>query len=61
MLAIWCVATALVAHTGCANPDMKIHFIKNTAIAGGLLFVAVHGAAGFSADAVLGQRNRSDR
>jgi putative oxidoreductase len=61
VLAVWCVATALAAHTGWANPDMKIHFMKNIAIAGGLLFVAVHGAGAFSVDAMLGRRNRSDR
>ncbi|MGH7117082.1 MAG: hypothetical protein ACREE9_21625 [Stellaceae bacterium] len=31
------------------------------AIAGGLLFVAGHGAGAVSVDALLGRRNRSDR
>ena len=56
VLAIWCVATALVAHTGWVNPDMKMHFMKNIAMAGGLLFVAVHGAGTLSVDAMLGRR-----
>jgi putative oxidoreductase len=44
VLAIWCVATALVAHTHFADRNMQIHFMKNIAMAGGFLYVAVFGA-----------------
>ena len=44
VLAAWCIATALVAHTNFADPDMQIHFMKNVAMAGGFLYVAAFGA-----------------
>jgi putative oxidoreductase len=51
VLAVWCVATALVAHTHFADRNMQIHFLKNTAMAGGFLYVAVFGAGAWSLDA----------
>lgn len=51
VLAIWCVATALIAHTNFADRNMEIHFFKNIAICGGFLFVAVLGAGAWSLDA----------
>lgn len=56
VLAIWCVATALVAHTNFADRNMEIHFFKNIAMAGGLLFVFAHGAGAISIDAMLRRR-----
>lgn len=58
ILAVWCVATALIAHTNFADRNMEIHFFKNIAICGGFLFVAVLGAGAWSLDAWLGQRRR---
>jgi putative oxidoreductase len=46
VLAAWCIATALVAHTNFSNPDMQVHFMKNVAMAGGFLYVAAFGAGG---------------
>lgn len=46
ILAAWCIATALVAHTDFANPDMRIHFMKNVVMAGGFLYVAAFGSGG---------------
>lgn len=49
-LALFCIATALVAHLG-----QSTELLKNLAIAGGYLLLAVTGAGAFSADAKLGQ------
>jgi putative oxidoreductase len=35
VLAIWCVATALIAHTTFADRNQEIHFLKNMAMMGG--------------------------
>jgi putative oxidoreductase len=37
VLAIWCVATALIAHTNFADRNQEIHFLKNRAMIGGFL------------------------
>lgn len=58
VLAIWCVATALIGHSNLADRNMEIHFFKNMAMAGGFLFVMVHGAGAWSFDAWRG-RGRS--
>ena len=52
VLAIWCIATALIAHANFADRNMKIHLFKNIAICGGFLFVAVSGAGAWSLDAL---------
>lgn len=52
-LAAWCIATAMTAHTNFADMNMEIHFMKNLAIAGGLIFVALSGPGRFSADALV--------
>ena len=43
ILGLWCIATAIVAHSNFADPEMKIHFMKNVAMAGGFAFIAVFG------------------
>jgi putative oxidoreductase len=50
VLGVWCIATALVAHTNFADRNMQIHFTKNLAMAGGFIYVAVFGAGNFSFD-----------
>ena len=50
-LAIWCVATALVAHTNLADQGQEINFFKNMAMTGGFLYVAMFGAGAWSLDA----------
>jgi putative oxidoreductase len=56
VLAVWCVATALVAHTNFADRMQEINFYKNMAMAGGFLYVAVLGAGAWSLDAWLRPR-----
>ena len=49
-LAIWCVATALVAHYHPDDRGQMIHFMKNLCMAGGFLQAFVYGAGRFSVD-----------
>lgn len=51
VLAIWCVATALIAHTNFADRNQEINFLKNMAMTGGFLYVAAFGARAWSLDA----------
>jgi putative oxidoreductase len=51
VLAFWCVATALVAHTQLADQNQMIHFLKNIAMAGGFLQLFAFGAGAWSLDA----------
>lgn len=51
VLAIFTVATALVAHTGWADQMQMINFLKNLGITGGFLVLASAGAGKFSIDA----------
>jgi len=53
VLALWCIATALVAHANFGDSDMQNHFLKNLAMAGGFAYVAAWGAGSFSLDAGL--------
>jgi putative oxidoreductase len=55
-LGVWCIATALVAHTHWADPNMEIHFWKNVAMAGGFAYIAAFGAGAFSVDAARSRR-----
>ncbi|TIN66860.1 MAG: DoxX family protein, partial [Mesorhizobium sp.] len=48
VLAIFTVATGLVAHTGWADQMQMIQFLKNLAIAGGFLLLASSGAGAYS-------------
>ena len=50
LLAIFAVASALVAHTDFADQMQMINFLKNLAIAGGFLALAVTGAGSISVD-----------
>lgn len=50
LLAIWCVATALVAHL-----NMPLDLMKNLGLAGGLLLLAVHGAGSLAIGRKLGR------
>ena len=56
VLAIWCVATALIAHTNFADSNQEIHFLKNMAMMGGFLYVAAFGAHAWSLDAWWSRR-----
>lgn len=52
-LAVFSVASAILFHADFSNPVEQIMFVKNLAIAGGLLLLVVHGAGRYSADAKL--------
>ena len=49
-LAVFTVAAAIFFHNQFADQNQLIHFLKNLAIAGGLLQVAAFGAGRFSLD-----------
>jgi len=55
VLAVWCIATAIVAHSNFADPNMQIHFMKNVAMAGGFIFIALFGSGAYAVDAILGR------
>ena len=50
-LAVFSLLAAMFFHTDFANQMQSIMFMKNLAIAGGLLTLAVHGAGAWSLDA----------
>ena len=56
VIALWCVATAAVAHTNLADRAQEIQFFKNMGLTGGFLYVAVFGAGAWSLDGWLARR-----
>jgi len=50
VLAAFTVAAALIFHRDLGDPNQFVHFMKNLAIAGGLLHIAAVGAGAFSLD-----------
>lgn len=54
VLTFYCFATALMFHTAFSDPNQMIMFLKNVAMAGGLLQIVAFGAGGFSLDARTG-------
>ncbi|TGQ73334.1 DoxX family protein [Mesorhizobium sp. M00.F.Ca.ET.186.01.1.1] len=54
VLAIFTIATGLVAHTGWADQMQMIQFLKNLAITGGFILLASSGAGAYSIDAKRG-------
>jgi len=56
VLALYCIATGLIAHTNFAERMQLINFNKNLAMSGGLLFVAVAGAGAYSIDEAMRRR-----
>ena len=50
-LALFSLVTAFAFHASFGDQNQTIHFLKNLAIAGGLLQVVVFGAGSFSLDA----------
>jgi len=59
VLAAFTVAAALIFHRALGDPNQFVHFLKNLAIAGGLLHVAAAGVGGLSLDAYTLQGRRS--
>ena len=50
LLAGFCIATAFVFHTDFSNQMQITSFLKNIALAGGFLIIAINGARKFSLD-----------
>jgi putative oxidoreductase len=50
VMAVWCVATALVAHLHPGDTMQMINFYKNLCMAGGFLQLAAYGAGRISLD-----------
>jgi putative oxidoreductase len=53
-LAVFCIATAFAFHGNIGDQNQMIHFLKNVAMAGGLLQVVAFGAGSLSLDAKRG-------
>jgi putative oxidoreductase len=53
--AVWCVATALIAHTNFADGMQEVQFLKNMGLAGGFLYIATFGGGAWSLDTLLGR------
>ena len=53
-LAVWCVATALVARSHVGEPEQAINFLKNLAMCGGFLQLVAFGGGNWSLDARKG-------
>ena len=51
-LAGYCVVTALIFHHAVSDQNELFHFLKNLAIAGGLLVLSEFGAGAYSLDAL---------
>ena len=56
VLAVWCLATGLIAHAQFGDPNQIVHFLKNLALAGGFLQLFAFGAGGWSVDACTATR-----
>jgi putative oxidoreductase len=54
VLALFCVATAVLFHTKLGDRNQLLHFEKDLAIAGGLLVLVAHGAGAWALDALRG-------
>lgn len=51
IFAVYCLATAALFHSNLADQNQLIHFLKNVAMAGGMLQVVAFGAGRLSLDA----------
>jgi putative oxidoreductase len=54
LMAVFSIAAAFGFHRDLADPNQLVHFMKNVAIAGGLLQIVAFGAGRFSLDAKRG-------
>lgn len=55
-LAVFSVVAAVLFHGDFGDQNQSIHFMKNLAIAGGLVMLAAHGPGALSVDAWLARR-----
>ena len=49
-LALFCILSAVLFHANFSDGVQMIMFMKNLSIAGGLLFIAAHGAGAYALD-----------
>ncbi|WP_442880333.1 DoxX family protein [Achromobacter sp. ESBL13] len=59
LLALYALVTALIFHHALADQNQMFHFLKNLAMAGGLLQVVAFGAGSFSVDNRRAQAKRA--
>ncbi|AIO36536.1 SURF4 family protein [Burkholderia cenocepacia] len=59
VLAIYCVATAVIFHHALSDQNQMFNFLKNFAMAGGLLAFSACGAGTFSIDRLIIRRTSS--
>jgi putative oxidoreductase len=55
LLALYTLATAVFFHNHLGDQAQAVNFVKNLAIAGGLLFILAFGAGSWSLDQLLGR------
>jgi putative oxidoreductase len=55
VLGAFCIISALVFHRALGDPNQLVNFLKNLAIAGGMLQVVLSGAGAFSIDHRVGR------
>lgn len=60
LLFLFLIPTTLIFHTNVADPNQMIHFLKNVAMMGGLLYVARYGAGRYSMDAGVERAEAAD-
>ncbi|MFQ5471220.1 MAG: DoxX family protein [Gammaproteobacteria bacterium] len=60
-LAVFSISAAFVFHANFTDQVQMVMFMKNIAIAGGLMFIAAHGVSRYSLDGRLAGRNRSQQ
>ncbi|MFC5526010.1 DoxX family protein [Rhodanobacter ginsengisoli] len=58
IMAVFTLATAFAFHAHFGDQNQMIHFLKNVAIAGGLLQVVALGAGAYSLDGLRGRATR---
>lgn len=61
VLVLFTLAAALLVHIDFAASGQMTHFLKNVAIAGGLLVLAAHGPGGWSLDAWRRRRKQRQK
>jgi putative oxidoreductase len=54
-LILFMIPTTLIVHTNLGDQNQLVHFLKNLAMMGGLLYVAAYGPGPLSVDRRLGR------
>ncbi|MBV8453218.1 MAG: DoxX family protein, partial [Deltaproteobacteria bacterium] len=55
-LGVWCMITAIVGHSNFADPNMQINFMKNVAMTGGFLYIALFGVGDYTVERAWSSR-----